>query len=103
MIKKRILFGSAAGVLVLIFALNAALRMATVGQTEPTTLAGKASLAVISILALPVIVYNHFTHANEGPIDLWQVLLLLTSSLFWGFVIERTRYLVRRRRAGSIQ
>lgn len=103
MISKKTLFGSAAGVLVLIFALNAALRMATAGQTEPTTFGANATLAVLSILALPVIVYNHFTHANEGPITLMQIVLLLTSSLFWGFVVERTMHLVERRKIGGIQ
>ena len=103
MINKKTLFGSAAGVLVLIFALNAALRMATAGQIEPTTFGAKATLAVLSILALPVIVYNHFTHANEGPITLMQIALLLTSSLFWGVVIERMKHLVRRRKAGGLR
>ncbi len=98
MIDKKTLFASAAGVLVLIIALNAALRMATSGQIEPTTFGAKATLAVLSILALPVIVYNRFTHANEGPITLMQIVLLLTSSLFWGLVAERTTHLTRRRK-----
>jgi hypothetical protein len=103
MINKKALFGSAAGVLVLIFALNVALRMATLGQMEPTTFGAKATLTVITILAAPVIVYNHFTHANEGPITLMQIVLLITSSIFWGIVIERMTHFVERRKAGGIQ
>jgi hypothetical protein len=96
MINKKTLSWSAVAVLVLILLANAALRALSAGQTEFSF--GTTALAsLLTVLALPVMVYNHFTHANEGPINLMQILLLLVSSILWGFVIERITHSVKRR------
>jgi hypothetical protein len=103
MIKKRTLALSTVVVLVLIFALNAVLRMVTAGETDAATPQAGLLLTFVCILAAPVMVYNHFTHANEGPITTMQIVLLITSSVFWGFVIERITHVLKRRKGGELQ
>src|SRR5512140_3171476 len=101
MTNKKILILAALGSLVLILAVNAVLRLVTAGETEAATPQAMALLTVLTILAAPVMIYNHFTHANEGPITLMQIVLLITSSIFWGFIIERVIFFLRKRRTGG--
>ncbi len=101
MINKKILVSSAVGILILILAVNALLRMVTAGETDVTTPLAGVLLSLLCILAAPVMVYNHFTHANEGPITLMQIVLLMTSSVFWGLVLERIAHVIRRAKGGK--
>src|SRR5262245_50694683 len=94
MINRKILASFALGILILIFALNGLLRMLAKGQTEVSSVGATVVVIVLTVLAAPVMVYNHFTHANEGPITLMQIVLLITSSVFWGFVLERITYVL---------
>lgn len=101
--NKRVLTLSAIGILILIFAVNALLRMTTAGERDVTTPQGNILLGILCVLAAPVLVYNHFTHANEGPITLMQIVLLITSSVFWGFVVERITHVLRRSKGGEVR
>ena len=100
MINKKVVGWAVVAFPVGILALDALHKALYRGQADPT-IGSVLFESVVATLAFPVVTYNHFTHANEGPINVAQVALLLLSGLIWGFVIERIAHGCQRLKTAS--
>ena len=87
MINKKVVGLAAIAALVAIVGSETLVKLIYGGQADPT--AGAVALeSVVGLLGFPVVIYNHFTHANDGPINAAQVALIVISALTWGLIIE---------------